>query len=594
MEKITAEGWRHAEGIGPAGQAFVQRWLELSNVLTIDTYRVRHLNLRLAVEELAGILLDVSNFGVDAVNVKEAAAETLRLLKEDSIAPSLLPQRERYYYILTNPLTDPKTVHPSLQILVEQLRSTLNRGYRQALFAAFAEALSNENLEQTVTLTSLLASDVLGEGHDLRNLYWRGAFFMKPPTRTFGEKLSEFIEAYRVRSLRRYSAVFRLQFQSPNVAADMPESVGEIRLTRAVPEATAPASRQFIVTTPRILLARCEVDSCDPFSAARQSAGEIAKALDLLQFTRPGIAIDVPPRSLVVSQSGRQMIVSSAMELLGPMRVAREELAARFHQLAAINVDNDIDLSTKDRIAVGLHYLRRGLSDSAPYGQFLNFWIGFEAVVGGGARANIGDMRRHAARVIAAGYARRVLGDLRANIVRLNATPGGLLGQAIAEEPNVSVALVSLGRALRDHDQFESLVAAAAGSPLLRHRLNAARTTFSSRRHVRTAIARNQEDVSWHIQRMARVRNAIVHGGHVPRDLSTIGSHLATYLWAILRIVIEELSRDPKGRNLRQIFETFAWILDETARLLDTDEAIEPVLLVLVHPQTLLPSSHRE
>lgn len=103
MELIAPGKWANSEDIGPAGQAFVQRWLELSNVLTLDTYRVRHVNLRLAVKELSEILQDVSRFNIDPVNVKEAAAEMLRLLQEDPVAATLVPQRERYYHTLTSP-----------------------------------------------------------------------------------------------------------------------------------------------------------------------------------------------------------------------------------------------------------------------------------------------------------------------------------------------------------------------------------------------------------------------------------------------------------------------------------------------------------
>lgn len=74
MRKIAAALWANAPGITGAGRAFLSRWLELFGRDTIDTYRVRHLNLHRGVHELVAVIDDVTRVGTHALNVKEVAA----------------------------------------------------------------------------------------------------------------------------------------------------------------------------------------------------------------------------------------------------------------------------------------------------------------------------------------------------------------------------------------------------------------------------------------------------------------------------------------------------------------------------------------
>jgi hypothetical protein len=91
MEYIPEESWAQATGIGKSGRAFVHRWLELFHRLSLDLYRVRHLNVRLAFEELRAAIFDHKDFQTDYVNVKDLAAETLHLLRQDIVVTKVFP-----------------------------------------------------------------------------------------------------------------------------------------------------------------------------------------------------------------------------------------------------------------------------------------------------------------------------------------------------------------------------------------------------------------------------------------------------------------------------------------------------------------------
>src|SRR5262249_7838672 len=97
------------------------------------------------------------------------------------------------------------------------------------------------------------------------------------------------------------------------------------------------------------------------------------------------------------------------------------------------------------------------------------------------------------------------------------------------------------------------------------------------------------QDVLWHLQRMYRLRNAIVHGGELPSDFTQINSHLGTYLWATLRVAIEEFSRPGGIRELRKVFEKYTWLFDNVSRLLQDDPNGDPLFEIRIQPQGLGP-----
>ena len=158
------------------------------------------------------------------------------------------------------------------------------------------------------------------------------------------------------------------------------------------------------------------------------------------------------------------------------------------------------------------------------------------------------------------------------------------------DEANTPAAVLALCGALAEAGAQGSLLAAAAAmSPLLHHRLAAVSTLLTACGTVRVGIERNLEDVSWHLQRMYRVRNAIVHGGSVPVDLTHLASHLATYLWAVLRTLISELARPNGTREVADVFEKFYWLYEEEAKLLKENPEARPPLEIILDVQKLWP-----
>jgi hypothetical protein len=86
------------------------------------------------------------------------------------------------------------------------------------------------------------------------------------------------------------------------------------------------------------------------------------------------------------------------------------------------------------------------------------------------------------------------------------------------------------------------------------------------------------------------MRNAIVHSGYLPRDLPHVSSHLATYLWAIMRTLIDELA-SPRGiPEIKEVFEKFSWLYQELVDRLKKGQAAAPVFAEVIRPTATWPT----
>jgi hypothetical protein len=149
--------------------------------------------------------------------------------------------------------------------------------------------------------------------------------------------------------------------------------------------------------------------------------------------------------------------------------------------------------------------------------------------------------------------------------------------------------LEKLWKGLTNSSERETLVEAAANSPLLQHRIATLAQRLGTHSAIKQTLETHAQDVSWHVQRLSRVRNAIVHGGSVPEDLTQLAAHLADYLWTILRDLLDELA-DPNGvRELRKYFEKGSYLYERVFQTLN-ESADNPLpYQVLINPRSIWP-----
>lgn len=78
--------------------------------------------------------------------------------------------------------------------------------------------------------------------------------------------------------------------------------------------------------------------------------------------------------------------------------------------------------------------------------------------------------------------------------------------------------------------------------PVVRSRIAQLSKTFSEKESLNAEIARYTQRIRWHIRRLYKTRNAIIHSGEAPDELRMLGEHLHAYVDVCLYEIIVELS----------------------------------------------------
>ncbi len=87
-----------------------------------------------------------------------------------------------------------------------------------------------------------------------------------------------------------------------------------------------------------------------------------------------------------------------------------------------------------------------------------------------------------------------------------------------------------------------SLLNVVSGHPLLLHRVNEAWNLFNDPRQLQRNIAQSQERLGWHLWRIYRARNLLVHRGVEPDCLPQLANHLQQYLSSTLSRLLHGLT----------------------------------------------------
>jgi hypothetical protein len=136
---------------------------------------------------------------------------------------------------------------------------------------------------------------------------------------------------------------------------------------------------------------------------------------------------------------------------------------------------------------------------------------------------------------------------------------------------------------LHDTSTRNDLLTAIEPEPLLSIRLRKLVEVANDGGEAKLWLQAHHDRLSWHIQRLYRLRNEIVHGGDLTIDLPLVCSHLAQYLHDVLYEVSYRLATGD-WRSLAQLAlaeqDGYDVLMDELGRseCLTPDLALRPPL----------------
>lgn len=109
---------------------------------------------------------------------------------------------------------------------------------------------------------------------------------------------------------------------------------------------------------------------------------------------------------------------------------------------------------------------------------------------------------------------------------------------------------------------------------------------MKSTKELREFIDSYVQRVTWHLYRMYRTRNAIIHSGEVPHNLKYLGEHLHSYVDAILTDFIVKLSGEIPFESVENVKVDIKFAVNNLDKTIEKDVDItEEVINILIHPE---------
>lgn len=131
----------------------------------------------------------------------------------------------------------------------------------------------------------------------------------------------------------------------------------------------------------------------------------------------------------------------------------------------------------------------------------------------------------------------------------------------------------------------KELLAKLADYPVLRSRL-CLLSSMNTTKKLNTMICSYVQRVKWHIYRMYRTRNSIVHSGEVPRNLKYLGEHLHSYLDSTANEFIAKLAGDIPFSSREDVITDVKFAISNLDSILEKDISVdEKVIDTLIHPE---------
>lgn len=121
--------------------------------------------------------------------------------------------------------------------------------------------------------------------------------------------------------------------------------------------------------------------------------------------------------------------------------------------------------------------------------------------------------------------------------------------------------------------------------PLLRSRISMFEDMKNTKK-IKEFVDSYVQRITWHLYRMYRTRNAIIHSGEVPNNLKYLGEHLHSYVDSILSEFISKLSGDIPFESTADVMIDLKFATNNLEGIMENvSEINEQIINVFIHPE---------
>lgn len=530
---------------------FAQRMEEALFEYSLDSYKAPALNTHSRCIELLRTLDEIESGHVHRGVLRSLVDELCSSIRSDYVArrllgPAATSASELRWWDTDNP--------EALRAQADFVRGRLwFRAYERALREELITLVPNgKSKDRILSATTSLVVEwmVLGYSHDFIYYVSKRYFWTIQPKPLNDKSLEEFFGHFDAKR-RPFTVVVRTgQGWTPTAQMLNPE-LAELSETAPAARTKLPRERDFLAAPTSHFLVLKDIEALEPRAASEEALRRLRTLHSAVILQRHKGETDWEPECLVYE--GDHPVVlrprrdpmhreEECSDQVLPDRIARS--------LQALGGPHS-DSNSAHRIlsALGLH--ASAVRSDEPSVQLLSLWSALESLLpASGDGARIVDIRERLSPALSISYPLKLLRHLHESL--LHCAPKEL-DEALKGVSPESAGLHRLALLLYDVSHkpaLERLVERLSFNPLLRYRLYLLWKSLASPSDIRSLIKDHEQRVSWHIERVYRCRNLLVHSGRHFPYLETLVENVHRYFHRIVAEVLESLTASPPSVDL--------------------------------------------
>lgn len=526
---------------------FAQRVEESVFDYALDSYKVPALNTHTRCLELEQAVATVRREGLPKHTLIPVVQELAASIRGDSAAQQLLGSHAEHYGKYERWDVDRPQ---ALGVQVQQLLSVLTGRYELALIDQLRASIPDGKEKRKIVSHSMsLVVEWLNRGFtrghvyaSVRDFFFRGSGPTIDGIDSFNAFLALFPEGVPKWSvlLRVSGGVRRLQ--------QVLEGFCEVRESAPPPRTRRRVEADYLNAPHDGLYVRFDdLEANDPRKALERAISRIRMVGTFASLHAHSLDFSNDGSGLVYHNDGSVIRLSPAVPAVRKHRLGRGKgLDDRFSKSISAFRPHKLPNESFKRIVAALKMHATALSAPSNEEQLYSLWIAVEALLPfEDADSRIGRVVDTLVPLLSREYPTVLIEDL---CLDLQGCIKPSYQSALKHFPDSMTEMercAALVTAVDTQDARDELFAACEDNPLLRFRLFEVSQKLISADRIKQTIKDHEQRIAWHLRRIYRTRNSLVHTGQSVPYLESLVVSLHSYVIRVLQLTEYGFSQDP-------------------------------------------------
>lgn len=520
---------------------------EMTFNYTTDSFKAPALNVISLMQETLSTIIDVDSGNIANAALVSIFEELTDAMKNDQAFIETLKNKKLDYLVSnTNFKETPiKVTANILTILLE--KNNIAKEYsdylKRELIRLIKETNHKKDIEQ---YTRSLITQLRNDGYSDDYLYFSNYDFFFGKERIIESK--DIIDDYfQMFDSREYE--YEVYFIGHKLVGDI-ETNDEYDVVDGINNENANQiiNRYIRRKSGTSKFLKFALQSKDPYSARLEALRRLRKHFSLLNLYHHKYMLDINPNCLVYDRiNDKAIVIKDTTRAILKCKDQRIRKAIENHRETISKMHFDETSTLRVFNALKLH--DEAIADMNLENQYINLFTAIEVLIPKDIKSNkdrILQIYDTLVPYLCVNYYQKLLDSLLQSLLLWNRTETlNRLGEV--EEGNNNIEKLAVLMVLSKYDSngannlpLDKLYAKLKEDKytLMLNRMNKFHKILNNKRELLNFLQRHEKRLKWHIDRIYRVRNNIVHAGKSPKYLGTLVENLHSYLDILLNQLI--------------------------------------------------------